>query len=239
MSESKLSGFILQGSRSTQVADFLRDAILSGKLRPGERVVERTLAKSLGVGQTTVREALKVLEHEGLIFKKANTASFVTKFSAERITEIVEIRVQLEPNAFVLAHRKKSQVFLDELQRLVNSIQEGSAKKDYYQVLRSDLAFHAKVWSLAGNPTLEQILCQLCTPFFAFLMVILSTSHSPLEDRVKSHQILVDAMAGSDEEKVIHAARNHTHDSWRGWFQFIPQETTPGSSEQSSCPDKT
>ena len=82
MQATGLSGFILQASRSAQVADFLRDSILSGKLKPGDRVVERTLAKSLGVGQTTVREALQVLEHEGLIYKKANTASFVTQFSA-------------------------------------------------------------------------------------------------------------------------------------------------------------
>ena len=158
MQATGLSGFILQASRSAQVAEFLRDSILSGKLKPGDRVVERTLAKSLGVGQTTVREALQVLEHEGLIYKKANTASFVTQFSPELITEIVEIRTELEPKAFALAHRKKTAELLDDLQRLVNNIEEGAAKHDYYHVLRNDLRFHEMVWRAAGNQTLEQIL---------------------------------------------------------------------------------
>ena len=152
----------------------------------------------------------------------------MTQFSAERITEIVGIRVQIEPTAFALAHRKRTPAFLDELQCLVDSIEEGAAKKDYYHVLRNDLAFHEKVWALSGNHTLTQMLSQLCTPLFAFLMVILSTSSSPLEERVKSHQILVDAMAGLDEEKVMQEVRNHTQNSWSEWFRFIPQEERAG-----------
>jgi DNA-binding GntR family transcriptional regulator len=220
MGATHLTGFIPQQlPLREQVADFLRNLILSGKLQPGERVVERTLAKSLGVGQATVREALQVLEHEGLIFKKANTASFVTQLSPERVTEIVEIRLELEPNAFVLAHRRKTPTDLEELQRLVSSIEQSASKNDYYLLGSTDLAFHEKVWSIAGNRTLERMLSLLLTPLFAYLMVFLSTSSSPLKERVKSHQILVDALAGPDEEMVIEAARDHSTNSW---FQFLP-----------------
>jgi DNA-binding GntR family transcriptional regulator len=219
---SSLAGFIpQQTSLRVQVADFLRDAILSGNLKPGERVVERTLAKSLGVGQATVREALQVLEHEGLIFKKVNSASFVTQLPAERIAEIVDIRLELEPKAFALAQRRRTSADLDELKNLVSSIEQGVEKNDYYQTSRSDLAFHQKVWSIAGNQTLERILSQLCTPLFAYLMVFLSSSGSPLKERVKSHEILVAALAEPDEENAVQAARHHTINSW---FQFLPKE---------------
>ena len=181
--------------------------------------MERNLAKSLGVGQATVREALQVLEHEGLIFKKANTASFVTQLSSERVTEIVEIRCQLEPKAFALAHRRKTPADLKELQCLVSKIDEGATKNDYYLLGTSDLAFHQKVWRISGNQTLERILSQVLTPLFAYLMVFLSTSGSPMNDRVKSHQLLVDALADEDEEKVIQAARGH---SFNSWYQFLP-----------------
>jgi len=222
MSALKLEEFTPQQSPlRVQVADFLRDSILTGNLKPGERIVERSLAKSLRVGQATVREALQVLEHEGLIFKKANTASFVTQLSAERVSEIVEIRLDLEPKAFVLAHRRRTTAHLDELRSLVSRIEEGVATNDYYQVSRTDLAFHQKVWSIAQNQTLERILWQLCAPLFAYLMVMLSTSKSPLKERVKSHQNLLDALAGTDEGKVIETARDHTVNSW---FQFLPKE---------------
>jgi len=201
--------------------------ILSGNMKPGERVVERTLAKTMGVGQATVREALQVLEHEGLIFKKANTASFVTQLSAERVDEIAEIRLELEPKAFVLAHQKMTPAHLEELRRLVSKIEEGVAKNDYYQVSRNDLAFHQKVWSIAGNQTLERILSQLCTPLFAYLMVFLSTSSTLLKERVKSHQILLDAFTAADEGKVIQVARDHIHSSSYGRLAGSVDRTSP------------
>ena len=226
MSGAPLTSFIpLQTPLRAQVADILRGLILSGKLKPGERVVERTLAKSLGVGQATVREALQVLEHAGLIFKKANTASFVTQLNAERVTEIMEIRCELEPKAFALAHRRRTPAHLNELRSLVRRIEEGVAKNDYYQVSSSDLAFHQKVWSIAGNQTLERVLSQLCTPYFAYLMVFLSTSSCPLKPRVKSHQILVEALAGADEEKAAQAARRHNGNAW---FRYLPHEEGGG-----------
>jgi DNA-binding GntR family transcriptional regulator len=215
MTAANLTGFIPQQlPLRAQVADFLRNMILSGKLKPGERVVERTLAKSLGVGQATVREALQVLEHEGLIFKKANTASFVTQLTAERVREIVGIRVELEPKAFALAHRRMTPADFEELQSLVSRIEEGASKNDYYEASSADFAFHQKVWSISGNKTLERILSQLCTPLFASLMVTLSTSHLPVKDDMKSHQVLVEALAGPDEEKAIQAARNHVNNSY-------------------------
>jgi DNA-binding GntR family transcriptional regulator len=229
MGSLDVSSFVPQQvSLRTQVADFLRNSILSGRLKPGERVVERTLAKSMGVGQATVREALQVLEHEGLIFKKANTASFVTELSVDRVEEIVGIRLDLEPKAFVLAHRRMTPAHVEELRKLVSVIEEGVDKNDYYHVSSSDRAFHQKVWNIAGNQTLERILTQLCTPLFAYLMVVLSTSNSPLRDRVKSHQVLLDALAGPDEEKAIQAARDHTSNSW---YQFLPKESKGDAGE--------
>lgn len=209
-----------QTSLRIQVADFMRDAILSGNLKPGQRIVERKLAASLGVGQATVREALQVLEHEGLILKKANTASFVTELSPERLAEIVEIRIALEPKAFALAHQRKTEADIAELQKLVWKIEEGVRTNDYYQTSRSDLAFHQKVWSMAGNYTLKKILSQLCTPLFAYLMVHLSTNSSPLNECVLSHQALLDALASTDEKKVLEAAQSHTHNSW---YQLLPK----------------
>ena len=221
MSSLHLSSFVpQQTSLRVQVADFLRDSILAGRLKPGERVVERTLAKSMGVGQSTVREALQVLEHEGLIFKKANTGSFVTQLSAERVAEITEIRLDLEPKAFVLAHRRMTPAHVEELQNLVNRIEEGAAHNDYYKVSRNDFAFHQKVWNIGGNQTLERILTQLFTPLFAYLLIFLSTNNSPLKGRVKSHQILLGALAGADEEKVIQETRDHTSNTW---YQYLPR----------------
>ncbi len=237
MKNRVLSGFVPTHTLQEQVANFLRDLILSGRLKPGEKVVERALAGSLGVAQATVRQALQVLEYEGLIFKKAHTASYVTQLNKKRVKEIVEIRVRLEPMAFALAHRRITPVQLDELQSLVNNIKNGAEKGDYYQVLSNDRAFHEKVWKMAGNQTLERMLTQLCTPMFAFLMVLLGTNRCPLMERVKSHQILVDALAGSDPSKVTQAVQHHTKNSWNEWYRFIPPEK-PSEKDRHNLPSR-
>ncbi len=204
-----------------QVADFLKNLILSGDLKPGDRIVERRLAKSLGVGQATVREALQVLEHEGLVFKKANTASFVTQLGEKTVAEIVDIRMELEPKAFVLAQRRMTAATLNELADLISRIDAGIRENDYYGVSRTDLNFHQKVWSIAQNETLEKILARLCIPLFAYLMIMLSTSRSDLRDRVKSHQVLMDQLKRADEPALVQAVREHL---WNAWLPFLPAE---------------
>jgi DNA-binding GntR family transcriptional regulator len=222
-SAQNLSGFVpQQTSLRVQIAGFLRDSILSGKLKPGERLVERALAKSLGVGQATVREALQVLEHEGLIFKKANTASFVTELSTAQVAEIVDIRMELEPKAFVLAHQKMTPAKLAALQELLQQIDKGVAESDYYRVSQNDRAFHQAIWKMAENETLEKILNQLCIPLFAYLMVLMSTSRSDLKKRVQPHRVLMDHLQRKDEVALAKAVRDHI---WNSWFRFLPGET--------------
>src|SRR5262245_56782544 len=108
----------------SQLVAHLREAILRGQIRPGQRLVERSLAETTGTSQATVREALQVLEHEGLVTKKTNAATFVTDLSAERLREVVSVRVQLEPYALELASRRLTGPDIAELERLVQSLRE-------------------------------------------------------------------------------------------------------------------
>ena len=222
-SRQTLTGFVpQQTSLRVQIADFLRDSVLSGRLKPGEKLVERALAKSLGVGQATVREALQVLEHEGLILKKANTATFVTELSSKQVAEIVDIRMDLEPKAFVLAHQRMTPAKLASLKELLREIDKGVTKSDYYRVSQNDRAFHQTIWKMAENETLDKILNQLCIPLFAYLMVLLSTSQSDLKKRVQPHAILIEYLQRKDEVALAKAVRDHI---WNSWFRFLPSET--------------
>jgi DNA-binding GntR family transcriptional regulator len=79
-----------------RVAEHLRQAIHTGKLKPGERIVELRVARQLATGQSTVREALKELEYLGLVVKFPNRGSFVVKLSEEEVRQIYEVRSALE-----------------------------------------------------------------------------------------------------------------------------------------------
>src|ERR1017187_3868228 len=86
-----------------QIANTLRNLILAGGIPPGEQIVESRMARQLGVGQPTVREALVALEHQGLVSRKTNHGCIVTTFTREEIADILRIRGELETLAVDLA----------------------------------------------------------------------------------------------------------------------------------------
>src|SRR5262249_16007674 len=106
----------------SQIASQLRDAILAGRLKPGDRLTERNLADAMGVSQAAAREGLVALEYEGLITRTANTATHVTQFTPEKSKEIVQIRLQLEPFAMVEASRRLSPQSIAELEEILGDM---------------------------------------------------------------------------------------------------------------------
>lgn len=214
-------------SVAVQVASTLREAIMSGELKPGERIVERKLAETMGISQGAVREALHILESEALVTKEANTATHVTTFASDEIAEMVDIRIDLEAKAFVLARRNLTRQSITELEALADQIDQGIQSNDYRGAYRSDFLFHQTVWRLAANATLEKMLTQLCRPLFAYLMVYLSASHRDLREKVKSHHIMVAALQDADERKAVEAVRQHVANSWLENLKESASEQTP------------
>jgi DNA-binding GntR family transcriptional regulator len=209
----------------TQIALALREAILSGKLRPGDKVVERRVALQLGVSQAAVREALSELEHEGLIAKRPNIGSFVIELSCERIRESLRVRLQLEPYAMLLASQRLVPRTIHELQALVDRFDDATKAGDAHRLALSDFAFHERIWELAGNDVLLRVLTQVCKPIFAFVSIVLSSSHAPLRtDDI--HQRILDAMVEGDPagiERIGHLQIEHT------WAPYLREDGDPGN----------
>ncbi|MSV28638.1 MAG: GntR family transcriptional regulator [Bryobacterales bacterium] len=201
-------------SVADQVSSRLREAILLGHFKPGERLVERRLAEVMGVSLSSIRDALQQLDREGLVNRQANTATRVTELSSEKLHEMIKVRLLLEPAAMALACRRMTTPRVEELQSIVTEIDRLVSSNDFYQVSRADLRFHQTVWKIGGNATLERILSELCTPFFAFLMILMSVKHEDLGKRIISHQILLDLLKTGNEAVVEAAAREHILTSW-------------------------
>src|SRR5262245_16084063 len=144
-----LTSVLSQPQRITlgaQTAEILRTSILNGELKPGQKLVERELAELMNVSQGSIREALRDLEYEGLVTKKTNTATYVTELSKSQVTEIVEVRVELEPAAFLLASRRITPENMRELEGLVRDVEAGVDYNDYHRLSSSDFRFHKQVW---------------------------------------------------------------------------------------------
>ena len=204
-----------------QVAAGLRNLILSGKLRPGERIVELKIARQLGIGQPTAREALLLLESEGLVQRSPNRGCSVTSLSVKEINQIYTIRVELEPLAAELAVDNAANWDPGILRSATERLAESARSGDLELWHRRDLEFHQTLWRLADNPFLEKALNQTSVPFFAFAeLVFLQTQPRDLVHQAAQHEVFVSAILSGDREEARRRTKKVLTEFWKVWREL-------------------
>lgn len=162
---------VVKNGLSDEIAATLRNLILGAKLKPGDRIIESRVARQLGVGQPTVREALVALEHQGLVSRKPNYGCFVTTLSRVEIADRLLIRGEMETLAVVLAVEnasdKEIRGLLEIAKEMVALAKSGNGKLFHSR----DQVFHEALWKATGNSVLPLILEQLMMPLLAFLFI--------------------------------------------------------------------
>jgi DNA-binding GntR family transcriptional regulator len=154
-----------------RVSELIKAAILSGRLEPGDRIVEMKLAKDLGVGTTAVREALFELESQGFVTRITNKGTFVTQLTADDVEQILRVRRELEGLAVELLQERATEADPTRLDRFVEGMRSAAKEGDFPSFYRSDLEFHRTLWSLSGNRFLERSLDITIVPLFAFFIM--------------------------------------------------------------------
>ena len=154
-----------------RIVEIIRQAIASGDLGPGDRVVELRLAKQLGVGNTAVREALFELERAGLVTRIPNKGSFITKMTWDDAQQIFQIRKELEGLAVELAVEHSSATDFEMLQGFVDGMKSAAETSDFERFYQNDLEFHRTLWRLSQNRYLASSLETLVVPLFAFFLI--------------------------------------------------------------------
>jgi DNA-binding GntR family transcriptional regulator len=143
-----------------QVVDQLRIAIVSGEMQPGTVCSVPSLARTLGISTTPIREALLQLTSEGLLQPMRNRGFRVVDPSLDELRGIFEVRRQLEASAFRKLVRMGTEDF-SELQAQADAIAESVETGDVPRYLAADRAFHAELLALAGNDVLADIVLRL------------------------------------------------------------------------------
>src|ERR1019366_10676187 len=129
-----------------RVASALKDAFFSGKLKPGDPIVERQLASEMRVGTPVVREALISLQGQGFVRRVTNTGTFVTKFDTDEVRQLYTLRVELETLALQWARPRVSPGDVAELRTLVDKLVEAGETGARREFLERDLTFHKRCW---------------------------------------------------------------------------------------------
>jgi DNA-binding GntR family transcriptional regulator len=183
-----------------QIAGSIRGMIVSGDLKPGDRVVESRIARQIGVGQPTVREALVALEHQGLVVRKANQGCVVTVLTRAEISQILRVRNQLEGMAIELAMEMAPDGEIQKLVDVARLMQEAAQARDLSRFFDLDVQFHETLWRLSGNCILPKLLSQTLMPVLAFLFMRNLRNNDQLEltDSAAAHIEIAQAILKRD-----------------------------------------
>lgn len=219
-----------------QVADFLRGMILSGKWVPGQRIVETRIAKELGIGQPTVREALGKLEEAGLVIRMQNSGCVVTQLTREEYSQIFRVRMEMEGLAVELAVENRNENTAAELMTALENLKSAAQKKSVERFYHADLELHRVIWKMACNRFLERALTQMIVPLFAFAMIeIVGLPEFDLLKNAKQHERLIKAILHSEKHKARELARGVIEEFWQEGLGLISNSNTP---EQTATPAK-
>jgi len=195
------------GAAGARIADGLRDDILVGVYRPGERIRQDELAQRHGASRLPVREALRVLQGEGLVTLVANAGARVSRISLIECQEMYRMRERLEPLLLGMNVPMFTTEDVGELRRLASSMEETT---DVEEFLRLDRQFHLLGVSAAPTSVLTQTVLNLWnrTQHYrraATRLFYLEHDHSVHHD----HHLLVGAIRQGDTDEAEHVLERH------------------------------
>jgi DNA-binding GntR family transcriptional regulator len=192
-----------------QVKDVLLQRIVSGELKPGERLVETRIASELGTSQAPVREALRDLELLRMVESEPFRGARVRAFGDDELIEVYPVRAVLEE----LAAKEAAKLLggdVTVLEREVDEMRAAAERGDLNALVRHDLAFHRLMVEAAGNPVLEQCWKSLGVEG-RITITLYGTSIEP-QEAAELHVPLLEAIRSGKPGAAGRAARKHVEE---------------------------
>lgn len=233
---------VKQESTRDKVYAAVKDAILAGRLKTGERITEILLAGEFNVSRAVIREALQQLAHDGLVEQNSYKGTRVVQLTPEQVDEIISARVLLEGE--VIRHVK------DRLTEADKKMLKGMARKLEHAVstpetyAEEDLLLHEKLWQLSGNQTLTKLLKQITTPLFAMGTIyryssLFPDSRTHPRSRSNDHIELINVICDGAKEEAVKAIQEHITRKWKQTREHIEELVeTSGSKKLKSAGSK-
>ncbi|WP_409300015.1 GntR family transcriptional regulator [Peribacillus sp. SCS-155] len=190
-----------------EVKDYLLEAILNGNLKPEERIVETKVAKHLKVSQAPVREALRDLEHMGVLYSEPYKGTFVKKLSVAELQERYIVRAALEETAVRLAVPKLTQKNIGEMQKCIEEMIQAAEAGDLRTMIAVDVQFHRTVIKSSGNHFLLSVWEKINPGSWTLFST--HNAKKDLPDLARRHYEVLDALLSGDPLHAGTIIRQH------------------------------
>lgn len=190
------------------VFNTLRQAILRGELKPGERLLEIQLANKLGVSRTPIREAIRKLELENLVIMIPRKGAVVAEITEKSLRDVLEVRRALEELAVRLACEKMTDSDIKELIEAAKGFETALKTKDVTIYAEADVKFHDIIYRATDNQRLIQLLYNLREQMYRYRVEYLKREDSH-EILLTEHQHIIEMIIERDVESAAKAVCAH------------------------------
>jgi len=202
MSLEKL-GELDRSNLAIEVANILRESITKGDFPPGMHLVEIPMAQ-----RGPLREALRILEAEGMIESFPGRGSFVAQITERNIREVYSLRYILETEAVKLAIKNGTQEDIKKLDEILKSMFAAAKNEDTNEVTLLDFQFHTQIWTMADHTLLKEILEGFNTQIKRYVAVQ-TILYEDLTEGISDHKNILEALRNHDEKTAIELINKH------------------------------
>ena len=205
------------------VFNTLRRAILKGELKPGERLMEITLADKLGVSRTPIREAIRKLELEGLVVMAPRKGAKVASITERDLNDVLEVRKGMEVLAISLACKRITGEELEKLETIEQSFQKLIESGNLTELAEMDVKFHDTIYQATNNQRLVQLLNNLREQMYRYHMEYLKDI-AVRRTLAEEHKAICRALRERDEQQAEEYVSIHIDNQQKAIIRSLSQE---------------
>jgi DNA-binding GntR family transcriptional regulator len=221
-------------STAQQVADILRDDIISGSLERGRPLREESVAAAFAVSRRSARDALRILEGDGLVRHQRNRGSTVTDFSPEDLDDLYAARTVIEPAAArrCTDQAARSTPAFAALAQAMADLRRATAADDRRGIVAADVHFHVALAGLLGSPRIDKFFAAIASEMMYAIALLeahekIRTSHRPQES-LDEHQAIFDALVAGQAELAHRLVVEHLDVSNRSLGAVVAPRRSAG-----------
>lgn len=211
------------------VFNTLRQAILKGELKPGERLMEIALAERLGVSRTPIREAMRKLELEGLVVMIPRRGAQVANITEKDLNDVLEVRIALENMAIEKACENMPEDSMSKLWVAAKEFERTTAEGNLVKMAEADVAFHEIIYQASGNRRLIQVLNNLREQIYRYRVEYLKEEETR-NLLVREHEEMTKAIRERDVKKAQEIAYEHVENQRMGIIRSIHTDSNSETS---------
>ncbi|MCC7274795.1 MAG: GntR family transcriptional regulator [Alphaproteobacteria bacterium] len=208
-------------TKESQVAEFLRERIISGYFARGQKLKQAEIAQMLDLSITPVREALKLLEAQGYVLGSSHRGAVVAPFQVGEAEELFDLRLLLETRLTLEASRRIDPAAIGALEAINQEIARAARRHDNDAVRSANFRFHFRLYEIAGQAQTLHFVRILWAKYPFDLLTVMPRRQFGVRDE---HRAILEALRAGDPDAAARSMQDHIRSGWEMFKRHYPEQ---------------